>query len=51
MEGCNLRRTSRRAIYGSSRAQGVPQLLQGLEVGCAFLLIFDYGESSEYKAF
>ncbi|KZT66255.1 Bicupin, oxalate decarboxylase/oxidase [Daedalea quercina L-15889] len=31
--------------------QGVPHSLQGLEGGCEFLLIFDDGEASEYKAF
>ncbi|KAI0947439.1 hypothetical protein AcV7_009869 [Taiwanofungus camphoratus] len=31
--------------------RGVPHSLQGLEGGCEFLLIFDDGEASEYKAF
>ncbi|EPS96177.1 Bicupin oxalate decarboxylase/oxidase [Fomitopsis schrenkii] len=31
--------------------QGVPHSLQGLEGGCEFLLMFDDGEASEYKAF
>ncbi|KAF9817714.1 hypothetical protein IEO21_03263 [Rhodonia placenta] len=30
---------------------GVPHSLQGLEGGCEFLLMFDDGEASEYKAF
>ncbi|PCH34965.1 Bicupin oxalate decarboxylase/oxidase [Wolfiporia cocos MD-104 SS10] len=31
--------------------RGVPHSLQGLEGGCEFLLIFDDGEATEFKAF